>query len=374
MPGNQFVNTDQHRLPFFSDEPEKDRVSAEDWVARLLAAKAAGGWDDETTIGNARLVLVSHAANWYKALAYTKPEAYTNLLIFAKEFRNAFDNKEKPEDLNRLLMELKQKPEESVERFKNRCVVAMMKQEDKLPPLPPLPAEFQAADQGVRNLAETIQNTARRQVMDDNLFHYFLGGLRPRIREKVMDKRARTFPEAVEEALASETALNSGNGKIEKTLPVIAVSNEHQVAEIPQSAPFGMNRHREQFGNRNMRGSRRRGNFRGRGRGGNSPRSGNTRRILRKEQCAYCEKEGHWQGECRKRIRENGKLKKVHAVDEQYVEVRMEDLGAADPSVAAGSVQGHVSSVEQLSHEVHDALHLYEEAYGYGFPGNGEGM
>ena len=41
-------------------------------MARLLAAKAAGGWDDETTIGNARLVLVSHAANWYKALAYIK--------------------------------------------------------------------------------------------------------------------------------------------------------------------------------------------------------------------------------------------------------------------------------------------------------------
>ena len=375
MPGgNPFINTDQHKLPLFSDT-SKDQVTAEDFCERVKAAALAGQWDNKSTIGNVRLVLINHAAEWFKALEYTRPEALDDLELFLKEFRKSFDKKEKPEDINRLLKGLQQKADEPVERFKNRCIVTLMKQESKLPHLAD-PDDIQ--DPAIRQQVKIAQKAARRQVLDNNLFHYFLGGLRPRIREKVLDKRVRTFDEAVDEALASETALDSGNNVVEKELPVLEMKQlqpkEGQTSYEQVDAFQAGRRGRGQYRGRRGQNGPARGQRGPRGgRGGPRPpwqrnnEAARTGKVIPTDQCAYCGVKGHWQRECRKRQSEGGQMKKVNYLEESLD--RGQDRTAADPL-----------DVSQIVPQFDQRLTLMgDNPYGYWpsgagpAPGNGQG-
>lgn len=370
MPGNPFINSDQHKLPFFSDS-SADRVNAEDWVDRLLAARLAGEWSEATAIGNARLVLLGPAAEWHRALEYTNPAAETDLDEYCKEFRKTFDKKEKPEDINRILRELQQKSDEPVERFKTRCIVALLKQQQKLPEMTPV---AQHPDPAVVAAMKDVQKAARKQVLDDNLFHYFLGGLRPTLRQMVIDKRVRTFAEAVDEALASETALESGKNVVEKSHPVMAATKHDGGADggkpQQQGAKCGGSCGGEAawvsrgggFRGGNRRGGGRGGRGGGRGRGnprppwsnnnnnfrggnGNRGRGGGRggRRKLGPNQCALCKEEGHWQKECPNKP--NAAFVKVHYKDGHF---EVDDGGHSVGANGGPTVEQQVGAVQHF--------------------------
>ena len=55
-------------LPTFSDEPTDDRVTATEWLQKLLNNKQGGNWTDIQTITHFRNALRGRPLKWYNGL------------------------------------------------------------------------------------------------------------------------------------------------------------------------------------------------------------------------------------------------------------------------------------------------------------------
>ena len=315
----------QDRLPVYYHEKDKDVVTAADWVDRATAMQQSANWPPVKAVNECRLSLRGTAAEWYLSLELDQAQCYTDFGLFIQAFKQFTDIAQKPEDLIAQTSDLKQKPEEKVSVFYVRCRRVVMRHVQAAS-MEAIPANLsdQALEDfrpGIRDEIAQLQVRAFKGAFFHMLLTWFLAGLRPEIRGRLLDKRCLNHTDAYEEALSIEMALESQKGVINKPPAVFAVnangSSQGEVDAVQQGG---------------------RGRGRGRGRGGRqqqSPAPGNNpdtnpqddkrkkgpapykhgQRIATNV-CAYCRKKGHWQKECHKRRREGGKLIKIFAVNE----------------------------------------------------------
>ena len=329
------ANDSADRLPFFYAEKEHDTITAEDWLNRAIALQQSANWPPVKAVNECRLALRGMASEWYMGLALDQAECYVNFNLFIAAFKKFTEITDKPEDLIAQTAELKQKANEKVTIFYVRCRRAIMKHLQAAS-MNPLPAELQDEEleqfrPGIREQIQQLQQETHKQAFFHVLLTWFLAGLKPEIRGRVLDKRCQTHEEAHDEAVSIEMALESQKGIIQKTPVVFEV--QQRVAGTSENTAQAM--YVPQGGRGRGRG---RGNSRGRGGRGQSGTSSRGRRQsvgiapantnnrgpvpyqngqrIPADTCAYCRKKGHWQKECRKRLNESGRLIKIFAVNQ----------------------------------------------------------
>ena len=328
------ANDSADRLPYFYAEKDQDTITAEDWLNRAMALQQSANWPPVKAVNECRLALRGMASEWYMGLALDQAECYENFNLFIAAFKKFTEITDKPEDLIAQTAELKQKANEKVTIFYVRCRRAIMKHLQAAS-MNPLPANLQddALEEfrpGIREQIQQLQQNTHKQAFFHVLLTWFLAGLRPEIRGRVLDKRCQTHEEAHDEAVSIEMALESQKGVIQKTPAVFEIHQQTHSTAPPENTAQAL--YVQQGRNR----GRGRGNSRGRGGRGHSgpaprgrrqsagiaPANTNPRgpvpyqngQRIAADTCAYCRKKGHWQKECRKRLNESGRLIKIFAV------------------------------------------------------------
>lgn len=327
------ANDTQDRLPVFYAEKENDTISAEDWVNRAVALQQAAAWPPVKAVNECRLALRGMASEWYMSLQLDQAHLYTNFEQFIEAFKKFTEVAEKPEDLIAQTADLKQKPNERVTIFYVRCRRVVMRhlQAATMDAIPDelKREELDNAVEGTRQRIEDLQTATFKQAFFHVLLTWFLAGLKPEIRGRLLDKRCLNHTEAHEEAVAIEMAIESQKGVVNKPPAVFAVQQSNAAGQQTNDGAVevdyvqrGGRRGRQQRGGRGQsRGHRG-------GRGQNHNQANGTSDANKKgpvpyqkgqripaDVCAYCRKRGHWQKECHKRRRENGRLIRIFAVN-----------------------------------------------------------
>lgn len=334
------------RLPTFFGDKAKDTLSAEDWASRAIALQQSAAWSNEKAVNECRLALRGRAAVWYAGLKYCRSHLFSDFLEFISAFRRDHDVQQKPEDLLLEFAELKQQPNERVTEFYNRCVYLVMRRLDIIPRIQ-LPASL-TNNQGVvmiPNFLEELRNFREecyQAFSDVTLLHYFLGGLKPEIRGRLLEKCCQSHDEAKHQANLIQQAMESQANKTIHAPQVFQAADGHggSVNATSNNQGNGNNRGKgKKKGKGKGKGNNGNGNGNNAGSKSNSGPSSNPgphpfqagQRISR-DTCAYCQKKNHWQKACAKRIADGQPMVKVFAISafsDEYGEPPKENWGPA---------------------------------------------
>ena len=326
------------RLPRFCNDPKEDKVTAEDWIDRLAAQAASAGWQPAKAVNEGRLALGKRALDWYNSLARKRPNCYSDFEAFVDAFREEYEITQKPEDLIAKFDELKQRQNEKPNEFYVRCENVVIKQQ-ALVVLEPITDE---PDPNTLRKMEEQRAKDMTKIMDILLIQWFVGGLKPELRSQVITKRPRTPELARAHAIDAQLSLDSKNETKAKEPPTFSVDNDDETDinavgrnNYSYNNRGGRGRGRGNYYNNNQQGYNNpgRGNFRGnsRGRGNyngsrtyqnnqnNTPFPPGTK--VPRDVCIYCRIKGHWQRDCRKRIRDKKPMARIYFVDTDTIMV-----------------------------------------------------
>jgi hypothetical protein len=306
------ANVELGRLPLWYGLPGKDTFTAEQWIERLRKSRVTAGWNDAQTVGYFYNALREDGLLWYESLPIQRID-FNNVDTLIAEFLRTYSTTRTARTTTANLLVL-QKATETVSAYNHRVCRAVMDVIDtKDPAAPELPDHLHA--DAIRGLAgyaalgaDVKQGDFRatwQAGFDDMgqliLRNVFITGLRPLIRQRLLDQPPQTHREAVELALERERQLVEPR----KAVQILEVSEglledgemSQETVELEIDA---LNKRMEKL--RAFRG-RGRGHSRGasRGRGSSS--------ASRSAKCYYCGKMGHMQRECNTRKREGGPMK-----------------------------------------------------------------
>ncbi|MGL6014349.1 MAG: hypothetical protein ACRC0J_23010 [Shewanella oncorhynchi] len=309
-------NQEFTKLPFWHNDPKYDTFKAEDWWTRFEFAAEQGGWDWVRTQGNFMNCMRGNAIKWYKALSrfYVLMNRAELKERFLADFASTANNRASIADVKI------QQGSDSVITFWGK-LNQVYDDIELTVPAPVIPAAqdlllVESAAQGAANLAHVnglalaqlqadyraIELRGYRRSMAPLFRAYFIAGLNPKIQDEVLRANPATPEAALEVAKRAEKDFLLKSNSLAVNEVDEKEENDHEVDALRRGRPH-------------------RGAYRGRGRGPRGHRGGQTRPSTDKSNslCFYCNKKGHWQRECRKRISENGAMKsKAVAEVEEY--------------------------------------------------------
>ena len=301
-------------------ERERDVVTAEDWVDRATAMQQSANWPPVKAVNECRLSLRGTAAEWYLSLELDQAECYTNFERFIQAFKQFTDIAQKPEDLIAQTSDLKQKTDERVSVFYVRCRRVVMRhvQTASMDPIPAALSDQALEDfrPGIRAEIAQLQERAFKGAFFHMLLTWFLAGLKPEIRGRLLDKRCLNHTDAYEEALSIEMALESQKGVINKPAAVFSVGNTAAPANEVDAVGRGRGRGRGRSHSQQSAPGSNNDHNAGDDKKKKGPAPYKHGQRIPTNVCAYCRKKGHWQKECHKRRKEGGKLIKIFAINE----------------------------------------------------------
>lgn len=309
-------------LPLFYGRKEKDTCTALYLVERLENSANIANWaDDARKCREFYAILRDNALVWWSNLA----DHSVNNTVWA-EVKAAFLKVYEPKYSAKItctnLSDLVQRPGEQVHDFYLRisanCRKLFLGRPAALSDVRDVPAGVAAAD----------ATAIKKQGLDDDAMYVkhqiFIGGLRDEIRTKVIEANKATLGESVYYAMELETLLNERKAKI--GISAIKESDFENLSEEEKNAINAMRS--KHYGNK--------GNNR-------SPPKANSSTI-----CRYCKKNGHFQKDCRSRIRDHAPMvdakgqpyrSKVNGVSQEEETPKIEDWDAEDQT------QNNVGSV-----------------------------
>ena len=305
-------------LPLFYAKKEKDTITAKFLIERLEAAAVVATYDDARKCNELFLTLREDALQWWKTLD-NEDVNRADWEEVKGQFLAAWDPRATPRTICMNLTDLTQRSTESVQQYYLR-VAAIFRKFFQIQPATDLPAIVEtvpdAVDAAVADgFLEAIQLEGavheRKITQRFVLKQIFISGLREDIRSKVMEADKETLSETLVYARDMEIILNDRK----KSSNVSAIQPE------AEDAPIGINEEdieainavRTQqgktpwrFNKTNQSPGRYNGNNRPY-RPNNGPQRNDARQGANR--CHYCGIPGHFQDQCRKRLREKGQMK-----------------------------------------------------------------
>ncbi len=317
-------------MPLFYGNKEKDVCSALYITDRLEnSAKIANWADDARKCEEFFAILRDKALVWWFALKDHNVDE-KNWAQVKAAFLKAYEPKYSPKLTCTNFSELIQRNNESVHDFYLRITETCRKMFCGRPEaLFNIRAEYPNA--GANAYDEAIVKKIKKEGLEDDEMYIkhqiFIAGMREELRVKVIEANKPTLGESVYYAIELETVLNERKLKL-KMAPVSEVEEndlteeERNMINALRTKKFGGN------GNR----------FQKRG-----PPKANSSTV-----CRYCKKNGHFQKDCRSRIRDkapmvdaNGQpFKKVHQIGEDQPQPEEEDWEEEGTAQAVGSISG----------------------------------
>jgi len=286
-------------LPLFYGRKEKESCTALYLVERLENAANVATWNDERKCREFYAVLRDNALRWWGNLK-THQVDDKNWNQVKQAFLKIYEPKYAAKVTCMNLADMAQRSNEGVHDFylrvSDNCKKLFLSRPDALK------AVKQALPAG---LADAAARAIKLEGLEDDEMYIkhqmFIGGLREEYRNKVIEANKATLGESVYFAVDLETVLNEKKARI----GVAAISEE--AAEFLTEEE------------RNMINALRNKNY------GNKFQKRTPPKANASTVCRYCKKNGHFQKDCRSRIRDgapmvdaNGKAyKKIQAVAEE---------------------------------------------------------
>lgn len=274
-------------LPLFNGD-KTDAISADDFVRKTDAAKAAMRWDDATTATHFKACLRGNALAWLKTAEFddVNTESWDILKpLFVHHWVKTFKEVSTLTSIASLVQQKDEHPRE----FNSRITQLFIDIKKSRPVLNMnLPAVI---------TPETVE-AAVKAAMDHDMRHIikcvFISGLLPEIRDKVYERDPATLPDAKQMADKQfEMMQTRASSKIHSIKPDFPTYEEFAEDEEIKEAILAVQRRRQ--------GNQASGNYWRSNNSNNASRQQNQNRGGNKF-CFYCKRNNHIQEHCYIRI------------------------------------------------------------------------
>ena len=304
-------------LPLFYAKKEKDTITAKFLIERLEAAAVVATYNDARKCNKLYLTLREDALQWWKTLDNEDVDR-ENWDEVKRQFLAAWDPRATPRTICMNLTELTQRSTESVQQYYLR-VAAIFRKFFQIQPATDLPDIVENVPDAVAaviddGFLEAVQMEGARHERTTTqrfvLKQIFISGLKEDVRSKVMEADKTTLSETLAYARDMEIILNDRK----KSSHVSAIHtpeaedapigiNEEDIDAINAvrtqqgKAPWKFNKQNRSPGNNGQRPYR--------------PPNGPPRKPVQgsPNKCHYCRISGHFQQDCRKRLRDGAPMK-----------------------------------------------------------------
>ena len=317
------------KLPFFSAS-KSDNFTCEVWVERVDRNKATSNWDDATTMTYVFNALRGEALEWTRTLNHRPSIDPTNWNSFKKGLLAAFSTVRTSRTTTINMSNLQQGHTEKVTTFCTRVVNTVNDFESLHGPAPigdnpwtgPMQAIPELMAAPVAQRAAQLQfNTDRgaKFVYNNLALTLFVCNLRPAIRDEVTRQRPTTLEEASDIAVEYERSLI--DPKKPSVLPMMPVDSEPTAdagdteeslqAELDdlqadnEARVEAIKKKMSRFRRPNPTNSRPAGQQPPKNNGNQSGQRNNNKRNIT---CRYCNIRGHFQVECKSRLRDKAPM------------------------------------------------------------------
>jgi hypothetical protein len=300
-------------LPLFYGEKSKDTIDPEDFIRRFNAASDLAGWVAAPAAGQPRnyrikcqqflSLLRNKAIEWWHSLELNPDNNYEDWDYIHDKFLQHYSPRYTARTACMSFADLHQQNDESVGDYYLRVTKAyrLLKKQrpENIADLRHAPAPLDPADGAVEinNGLNAAMQAAKNEGLDD-MGRYmvqamFLAGLKEEIRIKTMETRPNTHEAAYQTALNIECILKDRRGSKPIVSQITYEDDEDEDFEVDDEEEELL----DQINAIRVRRGRKPARFAPRG-------NGQKVNII----CRYCKATGHFQRDCFKRKKENGKM------------------------------------------------------------------
>jgi len=304
-------------LPLFFGRKDKDSISAKLLVERVDTAGQIATWDAARKCAEFNLILRDRATIWWQSLEDADIDKQDWDAV-KTEFLEAYEPKFTAKTTCTNFQELVQKQGETVLDYYLRVQEAF----SKMCEAKPAALAAVRADAGAATAAQAtaVKNEGIKDTERFFKHQLFKAGLRDDLRSEVMKAGKDTLQESKRLAIELEVINNDKKGRqVAAVQQVVEEGPNDEEGDLQEDEVAYINAMRQQKGRAPFRGN----SFRPRTSNGGNGGHGGQKDVV----CRYCGLKGHFQKDCRKRLRNrapmvdvNGKpfeKKKIFAVNEE---------------------------------------------------------
>ncbi len=213
------INAQLTALPIFSDNVKEDKLTAKQWLEKVIINKTGGNWTDIQTITHFRNALRGDMVSWYDTITLLDdtPVTWNNLRT---KFERDFQAAPTTSKVIARLPELRQQDHENVNKYVSRCGIILADLKNKVNienqdfQLDDLTQECAAMWTGLNaglraELALKFKRLCTRKVFSQMAGFHIIAGFKANIRSALMDKEdtLTTLDQIKAEALKIERRL-----------------------------------------------------------------------------------------------------------------------------------------------------------------------
>ena len=327
------------KFPLWSGERTKDQFTAEQWIRRVEMVAQDGDWADARTMTHVLASLRGKALTWFESLARCGINT-GDFDAFKAAYLEAYSEIRTARTATFELMDLSQKPGEPVNEYHPRLIKILDTVEHFFPNdfnqlTNPWPAEIA----GLAGFA-AVANNIKQQTQQRHLHHgakqglnsvgllLFMAGLRPQLRDELMKDPPHTLYAAFQRAQQLDRLYTEPT---KKKIAAIWGDEEEDEEDVDKKV--------EALETKLEALKTRRAQLNGQGR---SYRPGQNR-SSKQFKCHYCDKKGHMQKNCFKRMKDGAPM-----VD--WRKKKMEETSSSELAMAGNfidSIPGAAAALKQ---------------------------
>ena len=286
------INAQLIALPIFSDNVKEDKLTAKQWLEKVIINKTGGNWNDAQTLTHFRNALRGDMVGWYTSIAVFDDTELTWELLKTK-FERDFQAAPATSKVIGKLTEIRQQDHENVNKYLSRCGVILADLKEKvsveaqdfnLDLTPQALAAWNGLHADMRaELSLQFKRTTTKKVFSQMAGFHIIAGFKATIRSILMEKEDQltTLDLIKAEALKIERRLEEKQRTSTNGDGSSRVLNTNQINHI--SNPTQSEDEIDAIGRRNF----------------NTSRNQNTRGNI--PRCSHCNKPGHKVEDCWKK-------------------------------------------------------------------------
>jgi len=305
-------------MPTFYGEKEKDTITVEGFIHHIEQAAQILKWDDAEKIVQLSMATQGAAKTW--AIYLPQSDDFQNTWAYWKD-QMVFNYGVKVTigEVQKSIAQLQMTAKDTAGEFKTRIEQAVFLLKKTQPNIQVLPIRveehpiltdeffqpFTPAQRGALNgYIRAVHDNAIKKTMDYRKMEYFMTYVLPEYRDQIEIQNPPNFIEAVKllDKLIQQKKKTPINLKINE------VQERDQSSEEVSTSPEGSLNEKafeamaakyfNKFGNNKPNSNTNKGNQ-------NYNKDANNKKPKKNGYCHFCNNEGHWQEDCRKRISEN---------------------------------------------------------------------